>query len=124
MLELHLPLMLFLVDGLELGDLDDIVDENLPFDAEDIEDMFGDGGASFYEDYLKNVYKSAIAQFIVISSHEVIITVPIPVSAQDPMSFDIRKAIMESKLFQELMKWSDIQEIINIWYKIRPVFQF
>ena len=93
----------------------------IPIDSDDIEDMFGDFGASFYEDYVKNVYKSAIAQFIVISNHEVIITVPIPVSAQDPMSFDIRKAIMESKLFQELMKWSDIQEIINIWYKIRPV---
>ena len=110
----------FLVDGLELEGLDDM----LPIDPEDIEDMFGDGGASFYKDYVKDVYKSAIAQFIVISSHEVIITVPIPVSAQDPMSFDIRKAIMESKLFQELMKWSDIQEIINIWYKIRPVFHF
>ena len=112
--------MSFLVEGLEFGDLGDMI----PIDSDDIEDMFGDFGASFYEDYVKNVYKSAIAQFIVISNHEVIITVPIPVSAQDPMSFDIRKAIMESKLFQELMKWSDIQEIINIWYKIRPVFRF
>ena len=108
------------MEGLELEDLGDMI----PIDSDDIEDMFGDFGASFYEDYVQNVYKSAIAQFIVISNHEVIITVPIPVSAQDPMSFDIRKAIMESKLFQELMKWSDIQEIINIWYKIRPVFKF
>ena len=108
------------MEGLELEDLGDMI----PIDSDDIEDMFGDFGASFYEDYVMNVYKSAIAQFIVISNHEVIITVPIPVSAQDPMSFDIRKAITESKLFQELMKWSDIQEIINIWYKIRPVFKF
>ena len=108
------------MEGLELEDLGDMI----PIDSDDIEDMFGDFGASFYEDYVQNVYKSAIAQFIVISNHEVIITVPIPVSAQDPMSFDIRKAITESKLFQELMKWSDIQEIINIWYKIRPVFKF
>ena len=108
------------MEGLELEDLGDMI----PIDSDDIEDMFGDFGASFYEDYVQNVYKSAIAQFIVISNHEVIITVPIPVSAQDPMSFDIRKAITESKLFQELMKWSDIQEIINIWYKIRSVFKF
>ena len=95
----------------------------MPFDSEDIEDMFGNFGASFYEDYVKNAYKSVIAQFIVVNTHEVIITLPIPVSAQDPLSFDIRKAIMESKLFQELMKWSDIQEIVNIWYKIRTVFK-
>ena len=95
----------------------------MPLDSADIEDMLGDYGASFYEDYARNAYKSVIAQFIVVNTHEVIITLPIPVSAQDPMSFDIRKAIMESKLFQELMKWSDIQEIINLWYKIRRVFK-
>ena len=120
MLHLHSsPILSFSVEGLELEDLDDMI----PFDSDDVEDMFGDFGASFYEDYVKNVYKSVIAQFIVIGTHEIIITVPIPVSAQDPMSFDIRKAIMESKLFQELMKWSDLQEIINIWYKIRKVFR-
>ena len=112
-------LRLHLVEGLELEEFDDL----LPLDSADIEDMFGDYGASFYEDYARNAYKSVIAQFIVVNTHEVIITLPIPVSAQDPMSFDIRKAIMESKLFQELMKWSDIQEIINLWYKIRRVFK-
>ena len=112
-------LRLHSVEGLELEEFDDL----LPLDSADIEDMLGDYGASFYEDYARNAYKSVIAQFIVVNTHEVIITLPIPVSAQDPMSFDIRKAIMESKLFQELMKWSDIQEIINLWYKIRRVFK-
>ena len=41
------------------------------------------------------------------------------VEIQDPMSFDIRKAIMETRIFQEIMKWSDIDEIINLWYIIR-----
>merc|ERR1711970_1614827 len=83
-----------MIDTLELDDFDEM------FDFGGMETSFLGG-----ESFSKNMFRSSVAQIMVINSHEVIITLPIPVSAQDPMSFDIRKAIMETRIFQEIMKW-------------------
>jgi len=60
-----------------------------------------------------------MSEIVSVNNHEFIITLPIPLSAQDPEEFDIRKAIMDSILVQEVLKVFSIDEMVDIWYQIR-----
>ena len=54
-----------------------------------------------------------------VNDYSVIVTLPIPLSAQDPEHFNIKKAIIESPLVVAFYKLINLNETMNIWYKIR-----
>ena len=50
---------------------------------------------------------------------ECLVTLPIPLSAQDPEHFNIKKAIIESPIVQAIYKFMDLNETMNAWYRVR-----
>ena len=66
-----------------------------------------------------NGLKVIMSEILSVNSHEFIITLPIPLSAQDPENFNVKKAIMDSIVVKEILKVFSIEEMVNIWYQIR-----
>ena len=54
-----------------------------------------------------------------VNDYSIIVTLPIPLSAQDPEHFNIKKAILESPLVVGFYKLINLNETMNLWYKIR-----
>merc|ERR1712227_1072538 len=66
-----------------------------------------------------SVLRGVVAEVTSVNDHMLIITLPIPLSAQDPENFNIKKAIIESPFVQGFYKVMSLEETMNLWYKIR-----
>ena len=60
-----------------------------------------------------------MAEVTSVNDHMLVITLPIPLSAQDPENFNIKKAIIESPVVQGFYKVMSLEETMNLWYMIR-----